>query len=338
MAKHLSELRHFPLFFYGQNYMLGVQSWIAVPFFWIGGPTVLMLRLPLAIINAAVATTVIVMLLAPWSATRSGPGLDAAVDRHDAGRVRRAPADAWREHRAVRVRPRVVGPATTALGLRRVAVRRHTSSRVHDLGPAGSSDRQLGGGPTIHWPSVARGGMAFAAVWLFVDLLKRTGGGSLTQEAGTIGPWLTLSVGAYLARLYSLLTVGLPELIGGHTFPLSAYGMNSTIVAGSLAAGLAFAVAVTLSAGRLLWILGRGDDRFRFRAASFQVVPRMRGARDVCGLRFERRHRSSSRRRCSATSCSACCSRSVCSGCSSRWRARARGGPPSCPRSWSGRR
>ena len=32
MAKHLSELRHFPLFFYGQNYMLGVQAWIAVPF------------------------------------------------------------------------------------------------------------------------------------------------------------------------------------------------------------------------------------------------------------------------------------------------------------------
>ena len=30
MAKHLSEFRTFPLFFYGQNYMLGVQSWLAV--------------------------------------------------------------------------------------------------------------------------------------------------------------------------------------------------------------------------------------------------------------------------------------------------------------------
>src|SRR6266849_1168109 len=54
MAKHLSEFRTFPLFFYGQNYMLGVQAWIAAPFFWLGGPTLVMLRLPLVIINCVV--------------------------------------------------------------------------------------------------------------------------------------------------------------------------------------------------------------------------------------------------------------------------------------------
>src|SRR5687767_15269200 len=62
MAKHLSEGRAFPLFFYGQNYMLGVQSWIAVPFFWIGGPTIAMLRLPLVLVNAGVAVALGVML------------------------------------------------------------------------------------------------------------------------------------------------------------------------------------------------------------------------------------------------------------------------------------
>ena len=62
MAKHLSEFRAFPLFFYGQNYMLGVQSWIAVPFFWLGGPTVAMLRLPLLLINAGVAAALLVAL------------------------------------------------------------------------------------------------------------------------------------------------------------------------------------------------------------------------------------------------------------------------------------
>ena len=55
MAKHLSEGRTFPLFYYGQNYLLGVQAWVAVPFFWIGGPTVAMLRTPLALLNLAVA-------------------------------------------------------------------------------------------------------------------------------------------------------------------------------------------------------------------------------------------------------------------------------------------
>jgi len=53
MAKHLSEFRAFPLFFYGQHCMPGVESWIAVPFFWVGGPTVAMLRLPLVIINTS---------------------------------------------------------------------------------------------------------------------------------------------------------------------------------------------------------------------------------------------------------------------------------------------
>src|SRR5215210_6144808 len=43
MAKHLSQGRAFPLFFYGQTYMLAVEAWVAVPFFWIAGPTVLAL-------------------------------------------------------------------------------------------------------------------------------------------------------------------------------------------------------------------------------------------------------------------------------------------------------
>ena len=38
MAKHLSEFRAFPLFFYGQNYMLGVQAWITAPFSGSPGP------------------------------------------------------------------------------------------------------------------------------------------------------------------------------------------------------------------------------------------------------------------------------------------------------------
>src|SRR5262249_42687702 len=63
MAKHLSELRAFPLFFYGQNYMLGVQSWIAVPFFWAGGPTLAMLRMPLIVLNVLVGLTIIVMFV-----------------------------------------------------------------------------------------------------------------------------------------------------------------------------------------------------------------------------------------------------------------------------------
>ncbi|HJZ75797.1 MAG TPA: hypothetical protein VKE51_28885 [Vicinamibacterales bacterium] len=62
MARHLSQGRAFPLFFYGQTYMLAVESWVAVPFFWIGGPTVGALRMSLLAWNLAFAALLIVGL------------------------------------------------------------------------------------------------------------------------------------------------------------------------------------------------------------------------------------------------------------------------------------
>jgi hypothetical protein len=59
MAKHLSEGRAFPLFFYGQTYMLAVESWVAVPFFWIAGPTVAALRWSLLAWNVAFAALLV---------------------------------------------------------------------------------------------------------------------------------------------------------------------------------------------------------------------------------------------------------------------------------------
>jgi hypothetical protein len=62
MAKHLAEGRAFPLFFYGQSYMLGVESWFAAPFFWVGGPTVASLRVAMVALNLAAATLMITWL------------------------------------------------------------------------------------------------------------------------------------------------------------------------------------------------------------------------------------------------------------------------------------
>jgi hypothetical protein len=55
MAKHLSELRAFPVFYYGQNYMLAVEAWLAAPVFLLAGVSVTTLRLPLLAINIAIA-------------------------------------------------------------------------------------------------------------------------------------------------------------------------------------------------------------------------------------------------------------------------------------------
>jgi len=55
MAKHLSERRAFPVFWYGQTYMLGVESWLAAPVMTLIGPSVVALKLPLLAINIAIA-------------------------------------------------------------------------------------------------------------------------------------------------------------------------------------------------------------------------------------------------------------------------------------------
>lgn len=69
MAKHLSEGRAFPLFFYGQAYMLAVEAWWMVPFFWIGGPTVAALRASLVATNLAIVVLLVVGLVR-WGGLR----------------------------------------------------------------------------------------------------------------------------------------------------------------------------------------------------------------------------------------------------------------------------
>jgi hypothetical protein len=54
MAKHLSELRAFPLFMYGQSYILAVEAWMAAPLFAVFGASALLLKLPLVFVNFAV--------------------------------------------------------------------------------------------------------------------------------------------------------------------------------------------------------------------------------------------------------------------------------------------
>lgn len=55
MAKHITEGRARPLFFYGQEYMLGVESWAMAPVFLVFGPTVFALHLTMVLFNVAAA-------------------------------------------------------------------------------------------------------------------------------------------------------------------------------------------------------------------------------------------------------------------------------------------
>ena len=55
MGKHLAEGRAFPVFYYGQSYMLAVEAWLAAPVFAVLGVSVTTLKLPLLGINLAIA-------------------------------------------------------------------------------------------------------------------------------------------------------------------------------------------------------------------------------------------------------------------------------------------
>ncbi|HTH01025.1 MAG TPA: hypothetical protein VL882_12225 [Vicinamibacterales bacterium] len=61
MAKHIAEGRAFPVFMYGQPYLLGVESWLAAPVFLIVGASVAALKFPVLLINIAIGLLLVRM-------------------------------------------------------------------------------------------------------------------------------------------------------------------------------------------------------------------------------------------------------------------------------------
>ena len=73
MAKNLAEGRAFPLFFYGQHYMLAVEAWLAAPVFRLAGASVVTLKFPLLCLNIVTCALLLWVLvrkmdLAPFEA------------------------------------------------------------------------------------------------------------------------------------------------------------------------------------------------------------------------------------------------------------------------------
>lgn len=73
MAKHLAERRAWPLFFYGQEYQLAVEAWVAAPFTLLLGSSVATLRLTLVFLNVVTGLLLLRLLtreagLDLWSA------------------------------------------------------------------------------------------------------------------------------------------------------------------------------------------------------------------------------------------------------------------------------
>ena len=270
MAKHFSELRAFPLFFYGQNYMLGVQSWIAVPFFWVGGPSLVMLRMPLIILNAVVALTIMVVFVR--SGMRPRVALVATLPLIATTPVVSA---ALIEALGVSIEP--LAYVLLLWSLRRRAVmfgavfcvtflhREFAAFAAVAIAFIAWRDR------SISAAAVARAAASFAGVWLLIDSVKGTvnihgpagapfqGGTSLLLEVEQLSILLSLDPRYYWQHLVQLLTQGLPHMMGARPHLIHDYGMVSTTGAGSAAAGAAIGAGLLLAAWRV-GVARRGVD------------------------------------------------------------------------------
>ena len=91
MAKHLTEGRAWPLFFYGQEYMLGVEAWAMAPVFLVLGPTVFALHLTMVLFNVAAALLLLAAAGSRGAAHAGGCGDGRAPVHARAGRAVRAP-------------------------------------------------------------------------------------------------------------------------------------------------------------------------------------------------------------------------------------------------------
>jgi len=269
MAKHLSELRTFPLFFYGQDYMLGVESWIAAPFFRLGGATVAMLRLPLVIVNCIVAVWLLRQLArsigSPWLALAAILPFAAATPVLSAELLETLGASVepflyvlilW----ALRRRPLAFG-VVLAVGFLH---REFTAFAVLAIGVA--TWWETGRSNVLRAGWLVRAACGFLAVWVVVDQLKRRinlfghpGGGfaaaPLSLQMQSLFSRVVVRPASMLPKLQQVVLEALPDMLGMRPVQPLRYGMNASVAVGSGAIGVVLVAVAGLCIVRLavLW-------------------------------------------------------------------------------------
>lgn len=272
MAKHLAEGRAFPLFFYGQHYMLGVQSWMAAPFFLLGGPSVFMLRLPLVLVNCAVAVLLIVLLT---KQARLRPAISFVVTL---GFLMppAAVASSLLETLGASVEPFLYVLLLWMLRRRPIwfglvfAIgflhREFTLFAIPALIAVMVLDRSLFAKQTLERAMTMV--LPMVGVWTIVDFVKtrvdvygpRTGpieNGPLSLQIQSVLNRVCVDPRELAAHARSMFIDCLPDLFGGRTFPLRYHGVNSTLSAGSSIIGWLLVGGAVLAVARIVVLVRR---------------------------------------------------------------------------------
>jgi hypothetical protein len=272
MAKHLSEFRTFPLFFYGQNYMLGVQSWIIAPFFWVARPSIAVLKTPLVLLNI-LAALLLMRGISQQLGVRPAIGFVAALPfivptPVVAGSFLQTLGSSGVEPLLyvlilwmLRGRPFAFG-ALLAFGFLH---REFTMYALPALAIVELADRSSWTANTVK--RVVQAAAGFVLLWMIIDVAKRyLDGNSLILQARQLGKFACFDGAPIVDRVRYVLAVVWPVLVGGTRMPLDHYGMRSSGVVGSaiiewMAGGATLLMLIRLA---WLWKLRRGGSSIAF--------------------------------------------------------------------------
>jgi hypothetical protein len=257
MAKHLSDGRRFPLFYYGLNYMLGVEAWVIAPFFWLARPSVAVMRMPLILMNILVAVWLVAALsrrLALRPAMAFVAALPFVVPTPAVGSHLLEAAGAcvepfvyvlvlWQlRHRALAF--------GAALGLGFL----HREFTVYAIPALAIVEARRGSIRTRDgWRRVALAAAGFAVVWLVIDDLRmHLSGEPLALQAASLRGQMCFAPRELGARAVSVVTHALPVLFGGAQAPLVAFRMNTPFAAGHPALGWLVGAALIVIFAQLI--------------------------------------------------------------------------------------
>ena len=270
MAKHLSEFRTFPLFFYGQHYMLGAQAWIVAPFLWLARPSIAVLKTPMVLLNV-LAAVLLIRGISSRRGVRPAVAFVAALPfivptPVVAGSFVQLGSSGvepliyvlllW----MLRGRPFAFG-ALLAFGF---VHREFTIYALPAVAVVELADRSSWTTATLRRAARAAGG--FALVWLILDDAKmHLSGSSLILQAQQLGKFSCLDGLALFGRAPSLLMRAWTLLTGGTRMALDHYAMRSSAAAGS-------AIIGWIVGGAMLMMLFRLARLSRLRPAGSSVA------------------------------------------------------------------
>lgn len=258
MARRLSAFEGFPLFYDGLNYILGVESWIIAPFFWIARPSVAVMRVPLVLLNVAAAV---------WLVTAIGQRLGVRPLVAFAGAlpfIVPAPVAAsqlletagacvepfiyvlllWR----LRQRPLAFGAVLAVAFLHR----EFTVFAVPALLAVEAASGGAWDAPNLRRAALM--GVGFGLVWLAVDAIKLyQAGASLGLQAASLAGQMCFAPAELVPRAATVFTQALPVLYGATFTRLLDFRMNTPVTDGSATIGWLLAVVLGGMMARLAW-------------------------------------------------------------------------------------